>query len=49
MFILDNMSKKRLYDILIDHIKKEWSSMIKKDTDYENKINIQSNIDYKKI
>lgn len=49
MFILDNMSKKRLYDILIDHIKKEWSSMIKKDIDYENKINIQSNIDYKKI
>ena len=43
------MSKESLYDILIDHIKKEWSLKVKKDIDYENKINIQSNIDYKKI
>lgn len=49
MFILDNMNKEKLYDILVDHIKKEWSLKVKKDIGYENKINIQSNIDNKKI
>lgn len=51
MFILDNMDKEKLYDILVDHIKKEWTTRVEKDVDYENRINNQSNneIDYKKI
>ena len=45
------MNKEKLYDILIDYIKKEWTVKVKKDIDYENRINNQSNteIDYEKI
>jgi len=38
MFISDNMNKEKLYDILVDHIKKEWSINIQKDIDYDNRI-----------
>lgn len=45
------MNKEKLYDILIDHIKKEWTERVKKDIDYENRIINQpdTEIDYKKI
>jgi hypothetical protein len=45
------MDKEKLYNILVDHIKKEWSTHIKKDIDYENRIINQpdTEIDYKKI
>lgn len=44
MFILDNMDKEKLYDILVDHIKKEWSINVKKDRDYENQIKNQPDL-----
>ena len=44
MFILDNMDKEKLYNILVDHIKKEWSTHIKKDTDYESRITHQPDL-----
>lgn len=44
MFILDNMDKEKLYNILVDHIKKEWSTNIKKDMDYENRIKNQPDL-----
>ena len=45
------MNKEKLYDILIDHIKKEWTERVKKDIDYKNRIINQpdTEIDYKKI
>jgi len=51
MFISDNMDKEKLYDILVDHIKKEWTARVEKDIDYENRIINQpdTEIDYKKI
>ena len=51
MFILDNMDKEKLYDILVDHIKKEWTKRVEKDIDYENRIinQLDTEIDYKKI
>lgn len=51
MFILDNMDKEKLYDILVDHIKKEWTKRVEKDIDYENRIINQpdTEIDYKNI
>ncbi len=44
MFILGNMDKEKLYDILVNHIKKEWSTHIKKDIDYENRITHQPDL-----
>ena len=45
------MNKEKLYNLLVKHITNEWKRAVSKDTDYENRINNQSNneIDYKKI
>ena len=36
------MNKEKLYDVLVNHIKNEWSYLVSKDIDYERQIhNIQ--------
>lgn len=38
MFILDNMNKEKLYNLLVNHITNEWSRLVSKDDDYERQI-----------
>lgn len=51
IYIIVNMNKEKLYNLLVKHITNEWKCAVSKDADYENRINNQSNneIDYKKI